>query len=575
MFKKSLIQLLGGCVLSVMIMANASSQTLDKTSTEILQNTGLQDTTQLQQIAPVANEGSLSEEQPPTEIEIPDGQGSQAEPEVFGASLFKGQAVVSRVAPDNPVYRISTGDRISIQMWGAKSLIMSADVDSQGNIFIPDVGPVYLKGVPKHQLNSVMTNAIRKVFVDNVKIYANLLNTQPIGVFVTGPVKRPGRYAGDRIDTAIYYLQQAGGIDLERGSFRNITVMRGNRKAASLDLYQFLYTGEIDNFQFENNDVIVVSERLPTITTKGKIRNSYVFELGANPGTGSYIKQIAGPQPDVTHVIVNGAVGGDVYSDYVPIEAFDNRRLNAGDTIEFISDAVGKNILVKVDGVSDGPSYVVLPRWSTVYEALARIEVDPDQALPDSVYLKRESVAEKQLLALQQSLSRLQRSVLTAKVTTESESGIRAQEAALVEKFIEKAQALKPEGRVVLASQATHTSTTLEDGDTIVVPSRTNTVMIVGEVEIPQTVLYDDRYHVSDYIEHAGGFSERANDDDFLVLRQNGQLIRGSDIAIQPGDQIMVLPDSDSRTFLVMKDIIDVLYKVALATGVVVKIFDD
>ncbi|MCG8493432.1 MAG: polysaccharide biosynthesis/export family protein [Sneathiellales bacterium] len=577
MFKRALIKLCSTATVLLLAVSFAASQQLSGSgvTNQILENSGLQNSSGLQPVAPVANEGGLTEETPPSEITVPQVEEEEPEPEVFGASLFKGQAVVARVTPDNSEYKISTGDKISVQMWGAKSLIMEMEVDSQGNIFIPDVGPVYLKGVPKNLLNEVLTNAIRKVFVDNVKIYANLLNSQPIGIFVSGAVLRPGRYAGDRTDTAIYYLQQAGGIDLERGSFRNVSIMRNNQKVTQMDLYEFLYSGELENFQFENNDVLVVSERLPVITTKGKIRNSYIFELGATPGTGDYIRRIARPDPDVTHVIINGAVGGDVYSDYVPINAFNSRTVNPGDTIEFISDAIGKNILVKVEGVSNGPSHVVLPRWSTVYEALARIEVDPDQALPDDVYLKRESIAEKQLLALQQSLSRLHRSVLTAKVTSESEGDIRVQEAAFVEKFIEKAQVLKPEGRVVLASKTSHSKTTLEDGDTIVIPSRTNTVMIVGEVEIPQAILFEKTYSIDDYIQSAGGFSERANTSEFLILRQNGQLLRGSSLSVEAGDQIMVLPDSDTRTFLVMKDVIDVLYKVALATGVVINIFDD
>ncbi len=60
---------------------------------------------------------------------------------------------------------------------------------------------------------------VRKVFRANVYSYASLAAAQPVRVFVSGYVHRPGLYNGTSMDSLLHYLDQAGGIDPERGSF--------------------------------------------------------------------------------------------------------------------------------------------------------------------------------------------------------------------------------------------------------------------------------------------------------------------------------------------------------------------
>ena len=112
------------------------------------------------------------------------------------------------------------GDRIAVRLWGAHNFDGVLDVDAQGNLFLPEVGPVPVVGLKHAQLPQVVAERVRSVYTNNVEVYTNLLNTQPVALYVTGFVTRPGRYAGGPTDSMLYYLDQAGGIDAERGSFR-------------------------------------------------------------------------------------------------------------------------------------------------------------------------------------------------------------------------------------------------------------------------------------------------------------------------------------------------------------------
>ena len=65
------------------------------------------------------------------------------------------------------------------------------------------------------------------------------------GVLVTGAVPRPGRYAGIPSDSALVFLDQAGGIDARTGSYRHVQLLRGGQVVAELDLYDFLLRGTL------------------------------------------------------------------------------------------------------------------------------------------------------------------------------------------------------------------------------------------------------------------------------------------------------------------------------------------
>ena len=74
----------------------------------------------------------------------------------FGAQLFNGSFDHEAPAGYNPNYQISIGDELSLQMWGAVTLNEVLTVDAQGNVFVPQVGPVQVLGVRNDELNELI-----------------------------------------------------------------------------------------------------------------------------------------------------------------------------------------------------------------------------------------------------------------------------------------------------------------------------------------------------------------------------------------------------------------------------------
>jgi protein involved in polysaccharide export with SLBB domain len=91
-------------------------------------------------------------------------------------------------------------------LWGAFEFDAPLTVDPKGNIFIPHVGPVHVLGVRNQDLQRVVTSGATKVFRANVYSYASLAAAQPVRIFVSGFVNRPGLYSGTSMDSLLHFM---------------------------------------------------------------------------------------------------------------------------------------------------------------------------------------------------------------------------------------------------------------------------------------------------------------------------------------------------------------------------------
>ncbi|MCO4211786.1 polysaccharide biosynthesis/export family protein [Aeromonas hydrophila] len=492
-------------------------------------------------------------------------------PPPYGANLFAGGYETERSDGLNDNYLIAPGDKLNIWIWGAVNFSNVVTVDNQGNIFIPDVGPINVKNVPASQVNSLVTSKIGDVFTNNVNIYVNLLTTTPVSVFVTGPVIRPGQYAGQSSDSILYFLKRAGGIDSERGSYRKIKVLRQNKAIQEIDLYEFMQKGRMPKLSLKDQDVILVEPQGPMVNVAGKVRNPFRFELKQRNTLGSELVNYALPLAKVSHVGVVGDRSDGPFSIYLPYKDFTQVLLKDGDKVLFNDDMHAQVYDVQINGSYMGPSYFTVRKETKLHDLLNHIPINPDLADYQSIYLMRKSVAIRQKEMLDESLNRLERSVFTAPASSDGEATIRAKEAELVMRFVEKARKIQPLGKVVVADKGIIANIQLEQGDQIVIPNKTDLIQVGGEVLMPQAVVYNPQADLDDYVAWAGGFTERANDQRIAVVHANGLVEFKGQGSVQPGDQIMVLPKVDSKTMQSVKDITQIIYQIAVAANVAIK----
>lgn len=488
----------------------------------------------------------------------------------FGANLFTGGFRGAMGEGLNPAYQVKPGDQVTVRAWGAIELDRALPVDAQGNIFLPGIGPINIEGQSSQEVDNSVRRAITSVYSDNVEVYTNLQGVQPVALFVTGNVENPGRYAGTPNDSLLYFLDQAGGIDQDLGSYRQIHIKRNNETIANVDLYDFLLTGSIPRPQFRDGDTIVVEERGPAIAVTGDVHREHRYELKGDQLSGAEILNLARTQSGVSHVLLRGDRDDGPVASYFPLDLFAGQTVRSGDEVMFSSDKRSETIVVEVEGSYYGPSRYALPRDARLNELLDAIAVPESMTAVQSISLQRESVRRQQQQSLEDSLRRLETTYLSAPSSTNEEARVRAQEAELIQDFVSRARELEPSGRLVVASRNGIADIRLQDGDVITIPEISDSVLISGEVVVPQAAVYQPGVSVMDYIESAGGFTNRADDDQILLVRQNGAVINARSSALRPGDEILVMPAAPTHNLQLASTLTQILYQIAVATRVAV-----
>lgn len=517
----------------------------------------------------------LKQEERQNEIEaVSEGFGLSSEGDpVFGARLFRGAFKEVSFTGFNPDYQVSIGDKIQLMAWGAILLELELTVDAKGNIFIPDVGPVRVQGVRNADLNDVIRNRVKQVFSQNVDVYANLLSTQDVRVFVGGFVERPGLYQGYASDSVLYFLDRAGGIDLDRGSFLDITVKRQGATLQTINLYNFLSEGNLPPTQFRDGDTVFVGPIQNTATLSGELNNPARFEFSERTIPLSKLLRLASPEARATHVSVKRQRGGKQEAFFFTLGESANFPIKSEDKVQVSSRHVPNTILVSVTGEHDGAGQQVLPYGADLEDAVAHI-VPSQRSDIDAIQLFRESVAERQKQLLNQMLDNLERTVLNARSDTLEEAQLRLQESEMIMRFIDRGRGVQPKGQVLLdGSKESAGEIFLEDGDVLYIPPKTKLVTVYGEVKFPNTQLFDADYYVADYIKKAGGFTDNANTKELILIRRNGlveNIGNGRWVEPLPGDEIFILPKPDSKSLQFAKDISTILYQIALSARVVI-----
>lgn len=494
---------------------------------------------------------------------------SDAQPP-YGANVFAGGYETERVDGLNDNYAIAPGDKINIWLWGAVEYTDLATVDNQGNIFVPNIGPISVGGVKANKVNDVVKSKIRSVYTKNVSVYVNLLTATPISVYIAGSAIRPGQYAGMASDSLLYFLKRAGGIDSDRGSYRDISILRNGEEVATIDLYDFMTKGLLESVNFQDEDTIFIHKQKSTISVMGDVKNPFKFELNSDEKNGERLTYLASPLAKVSHVGVVGTRSDGPFSIYIPYSEFADYQLQDGDKVIFNADLHAQVLDIQLSGSYLGPSYYAVQKKSRLHELLQHVEVENELANYESIYILRKSVAQRQKQMIEESLNRLERSVFTAPASSDGEAAIRAQEAQMVMQFAEKARRVQPLGKVVVADNGQIANILLEQGDIIVIPPKSDLIEIGGEVLMPQAVVYNPNATLDDYIAWAGGFSDRADDERIAIVRANGLVDFNGSSSLNKGDQILVLPKVDTKTMQAVKDITQIIYQIAVAANVVV-----
>jgi protein involved in polysaccharide export with SLBB domain len=494
--------------------------------------------------------------------------------DVLGAHLFTGAFARQGASHFNPDYRVGIGDQIQVRFWGALTLDAVLTVDPQGQIFIPNAGPIPVIGIRNADLQTHVAKSIGQTFKANVNSYTSLAAAQPVRVFVGGNVMRPGLYDGTSLDSILHYLDQAGGIDPDRGSFLRVQVKRGQSVRATANLYDFLLEGAMPMVQLADGDVIFVPPRQSSVKVGGLAINAKRIEFEGPEQPLAYIQALAKPRSEATHVRVMRNSGSVRNAEYHPIAQATTIEIKNGDEVEFTSDKMPGTITVRVEGEHNSAQEYVLPYGSRLQNLISRI-VPTSNADIQSIQLFRQSVKQRQKELLVTSLRSLETAMLTARSGSSDEARLRKDEADLTLQWIERAKQVEPLGQVQIAQNANKGDMLLENGDILRIPRNDSLVLVSGEVLFPNAVAFQPKLRLSDYIRLSGGYTQSADASRVVIARRDGRFEQVdterwlSSGDVYAGDQVLVLPKVDEKNRQFWKDMTQIIYQIAVSAKVV------
>jgi protein involved in polysaccharide export with SLBB domain len=214
--------------------------------------------------------------------------GYELRSQIFGAYLFNNKNLtfnpnINIQTPKN--YEIGIGDQIIINIWGNSQNNYQLTVNTNGQILIPDVGPVYIAGSTFQEAENRVIQRLTAIYSDmggnNPQTFAqvNMGQLRSIQVNLLGEVTAPGTYTLPVTATVFNGLYLSGGPN-QIGSFRNIKIIRNNKVFKTIDIYKFLVNADpSENILLKDDDIIFIPAAEKRVEVNGEFKRNGIFEL--------------------------------------------------------------------------------------------------------------------------------------------------------------------------------------------------------------------------------------------------------------------------------------------------------
>ncbi|HEY5622694.1 MAG TPA: SLBB domain-containing protein [Gammaproteobacteria bacterium] len=211
---------------------------------------------------------------------------------------------------------------------------------------------------------------------------------------------------------------------------------------------------------------------------------------------------------------------------------------------------------------------------------LARAGGLTELAFPEGTIFLRQELRERERQQLETLAERIQGDLVALSLSDPSAT----QAMSIGQSLIAQLEETQPVGRMVVsldrlaAGDVTH-DVLLKDQDQILVPSVTQSVTVLGEVQYATSHLYEPGLTRDEYLSRSGGLTANADDERIYIVRANGQVeiesgsrwfrrSRGGEI--RAGDSIVVPLDTDRvRPLVFWTSATSVIYNLAVALAAI------
>lgn len=311
--------------------------------------------------------------------------------EPFGYELFTESDSFEIPQQNIPIptgYTVGPGDVLSLFVFGQQSADYRLQVGRDGQIIIPEVGPLAVAGMNFEQVREEINKRMEQNYI-GVKTSLTLSELRSIQVFVLGDVKTPGSYTLSSLSTMTNALIASGGI-ARSGSLRAVQLKRNNRVVTELDLYELLLRGNSKNDRrIRSGDVVYVPPVGAQVSVFGQVNRPAIYEIKYENELSDILSLAGGLLPSAYQQEIQierysrGGSKTQLVADFTQAMRFEIRpgdQVNVLGALDEVRDGILLKGHVKREGIAQWRSGLrlldVLPRSS-----MFRLQADQEYLL--------------------------------------------------------------------------------------------------------------------------------------------------------------------------------------------------
>jgi len=476
-------------------------------------------------------------------------------------------------------YIVGPGDILSLSIVTSRTKDYDLVISPEGRIILPDAGIIDVKGKYLSEVEELIRLKMHEIYRTN-NIYILIKELRKFKVIVSGAVKKTSIVGATAVDRVSEVIEKAGGLKPD-GSLRKIQIHRNDDKEIiNVDLLKFFKIGDENaNPTVLGGDHIIIppSSSTQVIAILGEVPSPGEFEFHEGDSLSTLVKFAQGffnssYLDSVEYVSLNDNTNG-LSKQYLNLNLWQDKiysgnhldgdfPLKSGSRVYIRKNPFWKEANeVSVFGEVKYPGkYAVDGKTVRINDVIRRAGGITENASLDAAILIRRSeigIEDKEL----ERLKKIPQYELSDNEFKYYQARINERQGLMALNFNKIIDNSSSDDNIILVNK-----------DSILIPQKKFFINVQGRVNNPGLVVYKPQYTYLDYINSAGGFGFRSDPNSSLIVKSKGQqfLAQDRNYKIEPGDNILVPPESESKVGEVAAKVLTYFTQIITVIGIVI-----
>ena len=166
-------------------------------------------------------------------------------PIVVSAAPAPAPAAPAAAASIEDAYKLGTGDRLRVGVFGESDLGGEYVIDGAGFVSLPLIGQLHAAGDTIRQFQGEVTDKLKDGYLKDPRVSVEVINYRPF--YIIGEIMKPGEYAYVNGMSVLNAVALAGGYTV-RANERQVYIRRGgtgNEQGMTADQTTKIFPGDI------------------------------------------------------------------------------------------------------------------------------------------------------------------------------------------------------------------------------------------------------------------------------------------------------------------------------------------